>query len=254
MISGDSVCDFSAREAVFGPTRTGAAEVAEGRAASPRVNEGNGSEMVATIVLPLAMPIPALPVIERRPRRRELFALCPVHLGKRQVQFFHGVDDGCRDDEPGKPFVVSRHHVPRGVRGARMPDHIFVSAHVFGPVLSLFCIRRRKLPVLRGKLETPLEASFLLIARNMQKEFADGDAVPSRVALECDDVGETLLPEVFRYHRRREPLVVEKLGMNPDDERLLVVGAVEDPNAPTLGKTPTGAPQEIVVQLLARRR
>src|SRR4030095_6270271 len=254
MISGDRVCDFSAGDAVCGPTRTRAAEVAEGSAVSPRVNEGNGSEMVATMVLPLAMTVRTLPGIERRPRCRELFALCSVHLGKRQVQFFHGVDNGCRDDESGKPFVIGRHHIPGRVRGARVPDHIFVNAHVFPPVPALFDVRGGKLPVLGRQLEPPPEASLLLISRKVQGEFTDGGGISSRIPLEGDDVGEALLPDVFRHQRRRELLVVEKLGMNADDKCLLVVRAIEDADAPTLGKTPTGSPQEIVVQLFARRR
>jgi hypothetical protein len=53
---------------------------------------------------------------------------------------------------------------------------------------------------------------------------------------------------------RRQVLLVEELGVDAHGHHLLVVGAVEDPDAPALGQRAHGAPQEVVVELLGRGR
>ena len=67
-----------------------------------------------------------------------------------------------------------------------------------------------------------------------------------------DDRLHALLPQAVRI-QTGEVLLLEYLGMDPDHEDLLVVAAVEDADAAPLGQAAGGAPQEIVIQLLARR-
>ena len=88
----------------------------------------------------------------------------------------------------------------------------------------------------------------------MQEELADDHAVAGQIPLEGVDVLEALPPDLGGDERRREPLPGEHLGMHPDDEHLLVVGAVEDADPAALGQATRRAPHEVVVELLVGGR
>src|SRR5215472_8227448 len=49
-----------------------------------------------------------------RTRSSQFLLFCRVDRWVGEIEFLHRLHDGCSDDEPSKPFVVSRHHVPRG--------------------------------------------------------------------------------------------------------------------------------------------
>src|SRR6266536_95366 len=73
---------------------------------------------------------------------------------------------------------------------------------------------------------------------------------PSRqVPLETADVVEALLPDVLGDEFRRQRLLLQKLWVDAHHERLLVVAAIEDPNAPALRYVLHAAPQKIVIEL-----
>ncbi len=58
-------------------------------------------------------------------------------------------------------------------------------------------------------------------------------------------------PDVaFLLQGVRQPLADQDLRMHAHDQHLLVIGAVEDADAPALGQVPRRPPQEVVVQLL----
>src|SRR5262249_16096035 len=103
-------------------------------------------------------------------------------------------------------------------------------------------------------LEAREEALALLLARHVQEELADDDAVPPEVALDGVDVLEALLPHPRRHERRRKVMALEEIGMHADYEHLLVVRAVTDADAPPLLRLLERAPEELVIQLLRRRR
>src|SRR5262249_9362621 len=49
-----------------------------------------------------------------RTRSSQFLLFCRVDRWVGEIEFLHRLYDGCSDDEASKPFVVSRHHVPRG--------------------------------------------------------------------------------------------------------------------------------------------
>src|SRR4030095_15895454 len=99
-----------------------------------------------------------------------------------------------------------------------------------------------KLPVLGLVVQPQQEAPPLLRARDVQEEFSDGDAVPSQVLLEIPDLRESLLPDAVVNQFRREPLLLQDLRVHADDQRFLVVAAVEDADAAALGQALRAAP------------
>jgi hypothetical protein len=72
------------------------------------------------------------------------------------------------------------------------------------------------------------------------------------MALECVDVLVALLPEGLVGIAWRQTLRLEPLGVNLERDDLLVVRAVEDADAAALRKGVRDAPEEVVVELLAR--
>jgi hypothetical protein len=94
------------------------------------------------------------------------------------------------------------------------------------------------------------EAPLLLVLRHVQEELHDLRPVPVEVAFEGVDVLLALLPEPLVAGARRQLLLLEPLGVDPEGDDLLVVGAVEDADAPALGSGFGDAPEEVVVELL----
>jgi hypothetical protein len=74
------------------------------------------------------------------------------------------------------------------------------------------------------------------------------------VALEAVDVLEALVPHVLRDELRRQPLRAQQVLVDAHDQDLLVPRAVEDADPPALRQVPRVAPEEVVVELLGRRR
>ena len=105
---------------------------------------------------------------------------------------------------------------------------------------------------LSGAVESAQEARLLLVAGDVQEELENHGAVARQVSLVLDDRLHALLPQAVRV-QMGEVLLLQYLGVDPDHEDLLVVAAVEDADAAPLGQAAGGAPQEIVIQLLARR-
>ena len=97
------------------------------------------------------------------------------------------------------------------------------------------------------------EPAALFRFREMEKEFPHEHSVAHQMAFKGVDVLEPFPPKVFRDQRRRQFLAGQQLGMHPHHQSLLVIGAVEYPDAPALRQPPVRAPQEIMVQLLLGR-
>src|SRR5512134_2104582 len=186
--------------------------------------------------------------------RCQLPALVLVHLRIVEVERSERLDDGGADYDARKPLVVRRHHVPRRVLGRRLPDHLLIRRHVVLPVAALARIGRREFPVLVRIVEPLQETAFLLAAPDVQEELADQDAVAGEVALEVADVLEALAPDALAYQLLRQLLPCQQRLVDSHHQNLLVVGAVEDANAPALGQMLHAAPQVIVVEVLRRGR
>ena len=73
------------------------------------------------------------------------------------------------------------------------------------------------------------------------------------VAFEGGDVVQALGPDALRDQMRIEPLALEDFLVHAHDQHLLVVGAVEDPDAAPLGHRLHVAPEVVVVELFGRR-
>src|SRR5262249_52377012 len=71
---------------------------------------------------------------------------------------------------------------------------------------------------------------------------------------EVADVLEALLPDLLAEQLFRDPLPLQHFGMDPDNQHLLVVRAVEDADVPALRHLEVGPPKEIMVELERVRR
>ena len=147
--------------------------------------------------------------------------------------------------------MVRRHHIPRRPRGGGGADRLLVGGPVLVPVPALGQIASRELPVLGGVVQALEKSLLLLLAGEVQEDLHDPGAGAGKVALEGVDVLVAVLP-----HGLRGPVTggvkpaVQQLGVHPDHQDLLVVGAVEDPDPPTLGERLAVAPQEVMLELL----
>src|SRR5262249_23223175 len=157
------------------------------------------------------------------------------------------VDDGGGDDDTRKPFVIRRHDVP-GCLGSRgSPDHVFICFLILVPVLALFHVGGRELPILFGPVQALEKSLLLFLPRHVEKELANQRAVSGQIALEIADVPAAVLPQALRLQQfGRHFLMLQELAMHAHHDQLLVVGAVEDANPPTLRER-LGAPPEVVV-------
>src|SRR5262249_58947574 len=119
---------------------------------------------------------------------------------------------------------------------------------------ALLVIIRRDLPVVLRLLDPFEEPPLLLLLRDVGEELADDDAVSREIALEVPDVAVAFLPDLLGDELRWELLLREKFRMHSDDERLLVIAAVEDADATALREVLHATPEEVGAQVLSRRR
>src|SRR5439155_3102766 len=113
----------------------------------------------------------------------QLLASLSINLGQGQIQPFERINDRRCYHQAREPFVVRRNHIPWSVRRGRALNRLLVGAQVLVPVLALFHVAHRELPVLFRLLQTPKEAFLLFLLRHVQKELADHNAVARQVAL-----------------------------------------------------------------------
>src|SRR5262245_45090585 len=135
-----------------------------------------------------------------------------------------------------------------------MANRVLVGGHVIVPESPLFDVADRELPVLLRILEPLEEALLLLLLRYVEEELADDDSVTSQIFLEVANVLVALLPNVLGDQLGGELLPRQQLVVNADDERLLIVAAVEDADAPALRQRLHRAPQEVMIELFVGRR
>jgi len=119
------------------------------------------------------------------------------------------------------------------------------------PVFSLVNVRETEFPVL-VRLINACKESFPLFFLRKVEEYLDGPrAVTIKVALKVHDGAIALLPEVFLIVQFfGKSLAEENLRMHPNDQHFLVVGTIENADAPAFGKPARRAPEKIMFQLL----
>src|SRR5262245_33945059 len=121
---------------------------------------------------------------ERLTRDFQILLLLRVDLWIRKVEPLHDLDNRCGDNKPGKPFVVSRHHVPWRVLRCGGADRLLECVHVVIPELALVNVGRRELPVLLWLFKTLHEALLLFLARHVQEELQDDGSLSREIVLE----------------------------------------------------------------------
>ena len=96
------------------------------------------------------------------------------------------------------------------------------------------------------------EPAALLLLADVEEELDDPEALVGEVALPVVDLAEAAVPDAPVLELGRELLAGEDLRVDPDDEHLLVVGAVEDADVAALRQLLRVAPEVVVVELLGR--
>ena len=96
------------------------------------------------------------------------------------------------------------------------------------------------------------EAPPLLLLRDVEEELHELEALVRQVALPVVDLAEAALPDARALELRRDLLAGQDLRVDPDDQDLLVVGAIEDADVAAFGQLLRVAPQVVVVEVLGR--
>src|SRR3954469_20611823 len=114
-----------------------------------------------------------------------------------------------------------------------MPDNLLIRRLVFLPQCALGAIGHRKLPVLRGLIQSREKTLALLSLRYVEEELQDNCAVAREVALEGRDVLKPLAPDIPGNQRGRNLLLGEDLRMHPHHQALFIIRTIEDTDAAT---------------------
>jgi len=92
-----------------------------------------------------------------------------------------------------------------------------------------------------------------LLDKLIAKELPHDRAVAGEVAFKGADVLKAFRPDAFGHEWRGQFLSGEKLRVHPHHERLFVVAAVEDADAPALRELLHAAPEIVVIQVFIGR-
>src|SRR5438876_4508806 len=133
------------------------------------------------------------------------------------------------------PLAIGRDDVPRRGVAVAARQRVLVGGGIVVPALALSEVADVELPALRRVLEAGQQPLALLVARDVQHALDPRDA---GLGLEALDLRVAALP-------RREVV-------DADDQDVLVVRAVEDPELPRLRQRTADAPQEVVLELGGR--
>src|SRR6266446_8085843 len=153
-------------------------------------------------------------------------------LGELEIEALHGFDQGAGDHQPREWLAVGWHHVPGGMRATGRADHVLVGRHVLVPELALGDVLHGEFPALARLIEPIEQASALLLPRHMKKELENAGAAAGEVVLEGADVLEPLLPDLPPDQLGRKILARQHFRMDPHHQHLLVMGAIENTDAP----------------------
>src|SRR3712207_2021616 len=104
---------------------------------------------------------------------------------------------------------------------ARALERLLVSLHVLVPEAALLNVGGRELPTLIGALDAFQQALPLLLAREVEEELQDVDAVLNQVTLEVVNLPVAPLPEAVSRDPLRQLLPLQLLRVHPLGHDLL---------------------------------
>src|SRR3984885_13627980 len=150
-----------------------------------------------------------------------------------------------------RPSPPSSAHAPRARRRGPLGRSRAAPVHgppVLVPVAPPPHITGRELPVPIRMVDALEEPLGLLPPGYVQHDLDNANAAVGQVPFPVVDLPVAPLPDFFPG--AGHPFRGQQLRMHPDDEHLLVVGAVEDADPAPPGQSALVPPEEIVVQLL----
>src|SRR5262245_47191752 len=118
----------------------------------------------------------------------ELLPFFRVDLRVREIEVFHRFNDRGGDGETSEPPAVGWDDEPGCVLRCGGANGRFVRVLVVVPKPAFVYVRGGELPVLLWSVEALHEALFLLLGRQVQKEFEDDDSLTGEIVLEVRDV------------------------------------------------------------------
>src|SRR5664279_2898 len=168
-------------------------------------------------------------------QRQQLLASRRAGLRIGQLQLSQRIEDDPGNDQAAASLVVGWDDVPGRSTRARCAEALFVGGHVVLPDLAFLDVGEAEFPVLVGIVDAFEEAFALLFLREVEKEFDDPGAVDPEMSFQVDDRPIPLLPDAVRVGRNiGQAFAAQNLRVNARDQHFLVVGAVEDADAPAL--------------------
>jgi len=170
-----------------------------------------------------------------------------------EVEFFHLVVEHGRHGKTREPLVIGRHDIPGRPLSTCVVEHVFVSVDIVVPECPLFHIGCGELPVLLRHHRSLHETLLLGLFGHIEEYLGDNDSVVNQVLLEVVNLLEAPPPDTLIFHRGRELLAGEELGMNAHDQDFFIIGTVENPDAAARRQGLEIAPQIIVVLFLTGR-
>jgi hypothetical protein len=165
-------------------------------------------------------------------RLQFLPALC-ARFGVSHLESFERIKYNLRYNQPSVFLIVGGNDIPGCIPGACRTEAFLIGLHILFPELPLLNIRNAEFPVLFRHFDTLKETLSLLLLREMQKKLDDAGSIAVEMSLQVHDGTIPLVPDFLVVMRRVWDLfAAENPGMHADDQHLLVVGSVEDADAP----------------------
>ena len=171
-----------------------------------------------------------------------------------QIEAFHRLGHRAGDHQPGEPFIVRGHDVPRRLIAAGFLNQFFIGIHVSWPQLALGHITHGKFPPFARLIDALEKALALFLQRHIEKEFQNQCAVARQMPLEGADIVEAVLPDFLAGNRVRQSLARQVFAMHADGQHFLVVRTIENADTAALGQRLADAPEKIVVEFFLARR
>ena len=169
-----------------------------------------------------------------------------------RVDLDQGVGQDAGRGHTGERLVVGRDDVPGRPVRAGLAEDVAERLLVVVPVAPLLGVVGAELPVLLGLVDPGEEPAALLLLADVQEELDEAVALVGQVVLPVVDLAEAPVPDAAVLELGRDLLAREDLRVDPDDQDLLVVGAVEDADVAALRQLLRVAPQVVVVEVLGR--
>jgi len=154
-------------------------------------------------------------------------------------------------EAPGQTLFFGCGDMPRRGVGARGTQACLICPHVILPELALLNIGGTEFPVLCRIINAFEKTRALFVVRLVEEELDDPCANAVEMLLQIHDGTVSFVPQVFRIEQlSRKSLATKNLGMHADDEHVLVIGAIENADAPAFRQATVRAPEEVMFQLL----